>query len=86
MGTRLQWADRGPYRSVLYKIDDDSCVNKKVAEVTYDHNEGTFVSLIFNLDDYKAPIRYAQINIASKTEAMEAALAMLVANRFAQSS
>lgn len=82
MATRLQWADLGPYRAVLYLIDDDNPLNKKIAEVAYNNTEGKFVSLIYNVGDYKAPLRDAQIDIPTKVEAMESAMAMLVASRF----
>ena len=82
MGQRLQWADLGPYKAYLYLIDDESPINKKVAEVTYNSDEGTFVSLVFNVGDYKSLLRDAQIDIPTKVEAMEATMALLVASRF----
>jgi hypothetical protein len=66
----------------LYLVDDDNPINKKIAEVAYNNAEGKFVSLIYNVGDYKAPLRDAQIDIPTKVEAMEAAMAMLVASRF----
>lgn len=80
MGQRLQWADLGPYKAYLYLIDDDSPINKKVAEVTYNSDDGTFVSLIFG--DRHRGFSDAQIDIPTKVEAMEAAMALLVASRF----
>jgi hypothetical protein len=79
--TRLQWADLSPYRAVLYRIEDDNPFNKKVAEVVYNTAEQSFTSLIFDPDS-RIPLRDAQIDLPSKVEAMEAAMALLVASRF----
>ena len=81
MGQRLQWADLGPYQAYLYLIDDESPINKKIAEVTYNTNERTFVTIIYR----DSIVRDAQIDLPTKVEAMEAALALLVANRFDRS-
>lgn len=86
MGKRLQWADHPPYRAALYEFDDDNPFNRCVASIRYDHNSGTFVALI-NGPDNKLPVYAdAQTNIPTKIEAMEAAMAMLVANRFDRAS
>ena len=74
----LAWFDASEYQAILYEIDTDEICNKKVAEVTYNKDAGGFVALIFR----EQLLRDAQINIPSKVEAMEAAMALLVANRF----
>ena len=78
---RLQWFDATPYQAVLYEIDTDEVRNKKIAEVTYNYDQKTFVSLIYDPDS-RIPLRDAQIDIPTKVEAMEAAMALLVASRF----
>jgi hypothetical protein len=78
---RLQWFDATPYQAVLYEIDSAEPRNKKIAEVTYNYDQKTFVSLIYDPDS-RIPLRDAQINIPTKIEAMEAAMALLVASRF----
>lgn len=87
MGKRLQWVDHPPYRAALYEIDDDNPFNRCVASIRYDHDSATFVAVINNSPlDKKAPYADAQTNIPTKIEAMEAAMAMLVANRFDRAS
>ena len=81
MAQRLEWADLGPYQAYLYLIDDESPINKKVAEVTYNTHDQAFVTIIYR----DAIVRDAQIDIPTKVEAMEAAMALLVANRFDRS-
>lgn len=78
---RLQWFDATPYQAILYEIDTDEPRNTKIAEVTYNHDQKTFVSLIYR----DQLLRDAQVNIPSKVEAMETAMALLVANRFDRS-
>jgi hypothetical protein len=80
MGQRLQWADLGPYKAYLFLVDDDSPINKKVAEVIYDHEANKFISMLFH--EQVGSLVDAQIDLPTKVEAMEAALALLVANRF----
>ena len=78
---RLQWFDATPYQAVLYEIDTDLVYNKKIAEVTYNYDQKTFVSLIYDPGSH-IPLCDAQIDIPTKVEAMEAAMALLVARRF----
>ena len=78
---RLQWFDTTPYQAVLYEIDTDEVRNKKIAEVTYNHDQKTFVSLIYDPDS-RISLRDAQIDIPTKVEAMEATMTLLVASRF----
>ena len=82
---RLQWFDATPYQAVLYEIDTDEVYNKKIAEVTYNYDQKTFVALIYDPDS-RIPLRDAQIDIPTKVEAMEAAMALLVAKRFDESN
>lgn len=81
MATRLQWADISPFRAVLYQIEDDNPYNKKIAEVAYNHDQRVFCALIYD-NESRVPLRDAQVDIPTKVEAMEAAMAMLVAARF----
>jgi hypothetical protein len=84
VGTRLEWADINPYRAVLYQIDDENPINKKVASVEYDRDQKKFIAVVNHL---RSPaVADAQINIDTKVEAMETALAMLVAMRFDQAN
>lgn len=80
MGTRLQWADLGPYKAYLYLVDDESPINTKVGEVIYDHEANKFISMLYH--DRLGILRDAQIDIPTKVDAMEATLALLVAARF----
>ena len=80
MSTRLQWADLSPSRSVLYQVSDDNPFNKKVATVDYNHNDGTFISIVYDTDALK-PFD-VELEIPNKVKAMESAMAMLVARRF----
>ncbi len=79
MGQRLQWADISPYQSILYIVEDDNPINKKVGEVTYDKSEGKFVALLRHEHGF---LRDAEIDIPSKIEAMEAVMTMMVTARF----
>lgn len=83
MGKRLSWVDHHPYLAALYEIDDDIPFGRCVASIRYDHDSHTFTAFINNGPlDKKAPYADSQTDIPTKIEAMEAAMAMLVANRF----
>lgn len=77
---RLYWADVSPYRSVLYEVRDDNPYNRKLASVEYDWATGTFMSCIH---DGKT-LFDAELELTSKVEAKEQALAMLVSRRMEQ--
>jgi hypothetical protein len=84
VGTRLEWADISPYRAVLYQIDDESPINKKVASVEYDRQDNKFIAVVNHLRS--SDVADAAYDIDTKVEAMETALAMLVAMRFDQAN
>jgi hypothetical protein len=74
---RLEWADISPYRAVLYEIREDNPFNRKLASVEYDWETGTFMSCIHN-----GEILFdAELELATKIEAQEHAIAMLVLKR-----
>jgi len=79
VGQRLEWADISPYRAVLYLVDDENPFNKQIASVAYDHEKGSFLALLHRSN---VALSDAQIDIPTKVEAMEAAMALLVASRF----
>jgi hypothetical protein len=77
---RLHWADISPYRAVLYEIREDNPFNRKIASVEYDYETCTFMACIHNGE----VLFDAETELASKIEAQEHALAMLVVRRMEQ--
>lgn len=82
MGNRLVWADLGPYQAVLYEVDDFRPFNKKVATVEYDHHEHTYMVKTYDRPDaLQTIITELVMDIPTKVEAMEQAMAELVIQR-----
>lgn len=81
MTDRFEWFDVSPKRAVLYQINKDNPFNKKIAEVFY--NELDKDGFVVRLHDKDNPLirEWVAQSVKTKQEAMELALAELVARR-----